>query len=307
MGEPLAFRSATAFRQAVDARLKTRVKDLGAPTTLNLLRRRFLHERFLARVFAAPGGHWALKGGVGMLVRIPPRARYSRDIDLQHVPANVEEAVAELREIVRHDMGDYLRFQVGEPQRVSTDEGFRITVDVYIGTVKWDTFPVDVSCELHYIGELEHRDHVPVLSTDNLNLPMPKFVLYPGVDQVADKVAAMYERHGEAGQVASNRWRDLADLVLLTEVEELDATSLARALTTRVAQARSPVRLPDKMCPPGPEWVTGYPAFAAKETLIAEQYHDLHEALRYVGECLNPILAGSVTAGRWSPRARCWV
>lgn len=161
-------------------------------------------------------------------------------------------------------------------------------------------------CELHHIGELEHRSHTPVLPVDRLGLPLPEFVLYPGVDQVADKVAAMYERHGDDRQTASNRWRDLADLVLLVDVEPLDAASLAEALTVRVARARNPVRLPTEMCSPGPEWATGYPAFAARETLVPERYHDLHEALRYVGECLNPVLDRSLAAGQWNPRARRW-
>ena len=306
MSDHLRFRSAAGFRQAVDDRLKTLAKDLGSPTTLGLLRRRFLHERFLARVFSGPDEHWALKGGVGMLVRVPPLARYSRDIDLQHLSANVDEAVAELREIARLDLGDFLRFQVGEPQRVSTDEGFRIKIEALVGVTTWDTFPVDVSCELHYVGELEHRNHAPVLPADKLNLPLPEFVLYPGADQVADKVAAMYERHGADQQAASNRWRDLADLVLLIEVEPLDAATLRQALLARVAQARNPVRLPDEMRTPGPEWERGYPTFAAKETLIPERYHDLRTALRCVGECLDPILGGTLTTGRWSPSDRRW-
>ncbi|GAA0905344.1 nucleotidyl transferase AbiEii/AbiGii toxin family protein [Virgisporangium aurantiacum] len=205
MGEHSLPRSPAAFRQAVDSRLKAQVKDLGVPTTLNHLRRRFLHERFLARVFLAPGEQWALKGGVGMLVRTPPRARFSQDIDLLHVPADVDAAVAELRLLTRQDTGDFLRFQLGEPQQVSTGDGFRIKVEAYVGTGKWDTFPVDVSCESHYIGELEHRHHTPVLPVDKLGLALPEFVLYPGVDQVADKVAAMYERHGPNQQTASNR------------------------------------------------------------------------------------------------------
>ncbi|GAA0905339.1 hypothetical protein Vau01_072680 [Virgisporangium aurantiacum] len=66
------------------------------------------------------------------------------------------------------------------------------------------------------------------------------------------------------------------------------------------------MQLPDRMRSPGPEWETGYPAFAARETLIAERYHHLFEALRYVGECLDPVLGQSVTAGRWTPPDRRW-
>src|SRR3954463_10319872 len=124
MGNSAKPASASGFRQSVDARLKSRARVLGPPTTASLLRRRFLHERFLARVFAVPDGHWALKGGVGLLVRFPPRARFSRDIDLLHLSDDVDEAVADLRQAAQRDAGDFLRFQVGEPQQVSTADGF---------------------------------------------------------------------------------------------------------------------------------------------------------------------------------------
>ena len=38
-------------------------------------------SRFLARIFDADPHGWVLKGGVGMMVRLP-HARYSHDIDL---------------------------------------------------------------------------------------------------------------------------------------------------------------------------------------------------------------------------------
>lgn len=300
------FKTAAAFRTAVDTYLRTQATSLGPPTTVSNLRRRFLQERFLARVFADAGENWALKGGVSMLVRVPPRARYSQDVDLVHLPANPDQAANELARIGQSSLDDYLRFQVGARQQLSIEDALRIKVQAYVGTALWDTFPVDVSCELHYVGDLEHHNHKPVLPADKLELPLPQFVLYPGVDQVADKIAAMYERHGDAGQYASNRWRDLADLVLLVDEVELKADRLTQALTIRVQQARSPVTLPPAMRPPGLEWEPGYPKFAAAETLIPERYHDLGEALRFVGECLDPILSGRLTTGRWNPRDRRW-
>ena len=298
------FKTAAAFRMAVETHLRAQATLLGPKATVNNLRRRFLQERFLARVFTTADATWALKGGVGMLVRVPHLARYSRDIDLVHLPANPDQAAEELARIGQLDLGDFLRFQAGPRQRLSTDDALRITVDAYAGTALWDKFPVDVSCELHYVGELERHNHKPVLPTDKLELPLPEFVLYPAVDQIADKVAAMYERHGES---ASNRWRDLADLVLLVGLEDLEADRLTQALPTRAERARNPVTLPETMRSPASEWETGYPKYAAHETLIPAQYHDLDEALRYVGECLDPILSGRVTTGRWNPYDRRWV
>jgi hypothetical protein len=302
--EPRLFKSASAFRTSVDAQLKARQRELGPPTTVQLLRRRFLQERLLARVFADPSAPWALKGGVGMLVRIPPRARYSKDIDLVHLPADPQRAAEDLARLVQIDVGDLLRFQIVRSVTLSTDAALRVTVEVYTGTTKWDEFPIDVSCELHYVGELEHRHHAPVLPPEKSGLTLPEFVLYPVVDQIADKVAAMYERHGES---ASNRWRDLADLVLLvTDGGGFDAAELNRALAVRQQVARSPLTLPEAMHVPGSEWRTGYPSFAAKETFIPARFHDLDEALQLVGGCLDPVLGGRVGTGRWDPAGQQW-
>jgi hypothetical protein len=77
---------------------------------------------------------------------------------------------------------------------------------------------------------------------------------------MADKVAAMYERQGSEGRSASNRWRDLDDMVLLVvDSGGLDAADLTRALAVRERVARNPLTLPPAMNAPGPERATGYP------------------------------------------------
>ncbi len=295
-----------ARRRSLDDRLKAQARRLEPPTTVANLRRRYVQHRFLARVFAHPDAPWALKGGLGMLVRIPPRARYSRDVDLLHLPADPEQAVQELRRIATIDMGDGLRFQVGPAKRASTDHGLTVFVEVYLGATVWDGFPVDVSCETHFVGSLEPQTFAPVLPEGESDVLGPTVKLYPIVDQVADKVAAMYERHGADGSVASNRWRDLADLVLLVELDGLNADQLRRALEVRVDNARSTVKLPTSMVAPGPEWAAGYPRYAAAETLLHREHHDLTAALEYVGHCLNPVLAGTAV-GSWNAVERHWI
>lgn len=51
---------------------------------------------------------------------------------------------------------------------------------------------------------------------------------------------------------------------------------------------------------PGPNWATGYSA-TARSSRIAPEFHGLPAALRLVGECLNPILAGDRRSGSWQP------
>ena len=93
---------------------------------------------------------------------------------------------------------------------------------------------------------------------------LPVFRLYPLADQIADKAAAMYEKHGGTG-APSNRYRDLADLILLISVEEIDAALLIAALRSREQHARNPVALPAALHAPGPGWSDGYPLEARRE------------------------------------------
>jgi hypothetical protein len=54
------------------------------------------------------------------------------------------------------------------------------------------------------------------------------------------------------------------------------------------------------MSAPGPQWATGYAAYARK-TRIAVPLHRMDAAVELVGECFNPILAGHRNSGTWMP------
>ena len=95
--------SAAAFRASVRDRLKTEAKNTGRP--VKELQREFVLQRFLSRVFAAADSQWVLKGGTGLLIRMPG-ARYSQDLDLLHPSENLEAAIEELKELSRGPGGD---------------------------------------------------------------------------------------------------------------------------------------------------------------------------------------------------------
>lgn len=63
------YSSPLAFRTAVADRLKTAARRQGRRPAE--LRREFLFQRFLARLFASTDNPWVLKGGTGLLVRLP--------------------------------------------------------------------------------------------------------------------------------------------------------------------------------------------------------------------------------------------
>jgi hypothetical protein len=102
-----------AVEQAIKAAASKRTAA-SEPTSLTLgdqlLQARF--DRFFSRVFAeGEESGWLLKGGTGLLARVP-HARRTQDVDLAASAAGLEEAVEDLRRRVSVDLGDHLRFEL---------------------------------------------------------------------------------------------------------------------------------------------------------------------------------------------------
>lgn len=289
-----------ALRKAVDTKLRN--LSQGSGRSMVELRREFLYQRFLARLFHDPGAPWVIKGGVGLLTRLPC-ARHSRDIDLLHLVPDPSIAEAEIREAGRRDLGDHLTFEVTRSVPLSVAGALRLKMTVYVGATMWDRFDVDVSCEVHFVAEIETVTPKPIIEVAGTP-ELPAFQLYPLADQVADKVAAMYELHGTTG-TPSGRFRDLVDLCLIIATCTLDAEVLAAALRTREKCTRSALTLPNAMHVPGPGWPEAFGALAEQVSLPAD-LRQIEDALAYVGRCLNPVLSNKITAGQWNPQIQEW-
>lgn len=295
-------RSPAAFRASLRDRLKAEAKRRGR--LVNELEREFVLQRFLARVFAANDSPWVLKGGAGLLIRLPG-ARHSQDLDLLHPSEDLEAATGELQELSRIPGGDPFSFVAETPVRMSGGVvGAQIKVDAYLGASLFCRFPVDLSTELHFVARVERQQPRPVLEMPDVD-PLPEFTLYPLPDQVADKVCAMYKRHERRGRAAvpSSRYRDLVDLVLITANLELDAGDTVTALTAEAR--RRGMSLPARLEVPGPDWAAGYRVLA-RATTLASELHDLPAALLAAGACLDPLLGREIAAGMWDPQDGRW-
>ena len=101
---------------------------------------------------------------------------------------------------------------------------------VTIGTTLWIAFCVDlVGPEIVMTG---HPDDVPSLARGVISqVERSGYRAYQLVDHIADKVAAMYELHGEA-RVPSTRYRDLVDLVAIVTGASVGAAEPATAITS---------------------------------------------------------------------------
>ncbi len=166
-------------------------------------------QRMLARVFADPAAPWILKGGTSLLVRIPG-ARHSQDVDLLHLHAELDRAFDELRDLVVAPSSlDRLTFDL-KVKKQNVNEGgiavWQLQATPRLGTIGLQHFPIDLTAGKQLIGRIDRIAPTPTIEIPDV-LPPPEFACYPLVDQIADKLAAMYEYHGEERQ-PSTRWRD---------------------------------------------------------------------------------------------------
>ena len=74
------YQSGTAFRRALENRLRTKSVQSGTP--LVRLRKMVSFERFLARLLHHQPEQWIIKGGFALQLRMGDRARATKDIDL---------------------------------------------------------------------------------------------------------------------------------------------------------------------------------------------------------------------------------
>jgi hypothetical protein len=123
---------------------------------------------------------------------------------------------------------------------------------------------------------------------------------YPLVDHVADKVCAIFELHDGR---PSTRYKDLVDLVAITERASVAAGAQMRALGKECLRRR--LDLPPWFDAPDRNlWIPGYQAEARRTTGLSALRLD--EALAVVRPFLDPLLDGSA-AGAWDHERREWL
>lgn len=305
MKEP--YRDERGFRTGVGAQLKNAAQKAGRDP--NEIRREFLFQRFLTRLFAKPGQPWVVKGGTNLLIRLP-RARFSQDIDLLYrgdAADDTSDLVAELRDLTRHGTAsDFITFEISDPGEITgqADEqvGAKAKVTGYVGTVTFGTFPIDLSMKLRPIARTDMVRLTPIIDLPGDPTPV-QVALYPLPDQIADKVCAMYGTY-RATKEASSRFHDLVDLALIVTTSSFPGADTDFALHQEAAR-RPGLELPDRMVSPGQAWLRGY-RDVARRTSLPNHLHDLEEALSAVGRCLNPVLARQVV-GTWDPATASWL
>lgn len=298
------YTSPTAFRTALKQAALTMSKKTGM--SVSDLMKTFYFNRLTARVFTKEPDGWLIKGGQALLVRYRGAARLSQDIDLQcaHPERSADEARQLVIDAASLDLGDYLRYT---PTRFENhrdeNRGCAQHFKVFCGTAQVADIKVDLVMGRPLSGTPETRT---LKSAVDIEWPVdwPDVRLYPVIDHVADKICAMYERHGEHG---SNRYRDLADLLLISQQEAVPGQDVARALHREAERRRHngvSVVLPADFEAPGPDWHEGYPKQA---TLVRglQGCGTFAEAEQAAAAFINPLL-DHTAQGNWNPHHGTW-
>jgi Nucleotidyl transferase AbiEii toxin, Type IV TA system len=303
------WRSPQATRQALTDRVKARHPPELRPQRL----REIAYRRLLARLFETQPDRWVVKGGAALLLRLDPN-RTSNDIDLAYVAESGEHAVAleALVEAAAHDAGDFFEFDIARGKAIKADpdhpleRAISVPVVARIGGSVFANFTVDLG--LPSVGDLDVDWVNPeaTLTGEPAVDEIPPVATLALSAQLADKVCALFERHGPGG-AASSRARDLADIAMIATQKDIDGAALANHLRreesrrveagTLVEPLPTALRLAD-------EQIADWKLRWHKATRGASINFD--EAQATAAKFIDPVMQNSVENKRWSATTQQW-
>lgn len=275
------FATAVDFKQAVESRLRTEATRRGV--AINDLRLRFVMDRLIGRLFAAPNSRWLLKGGYAMDLRYRPHARTTRDIDLsiqdraaEALPAQLAAIRDDLQAAAAIDLGDHLVFRIAaaKGQFPGAHRGAeRFPVEALLASTTYARFHLDVGLGDPTIGapdELVGEDFLGFAG-----IAPTRALAIPTAQQFAEKIHAYTRPWSDR---VNTRVKDLVDLVLLIERGDLDGSLIAESLAATFATRGSHPR-PTDLAPPPAEWHREFPAMATQAALSTKDLDAAFEIL----------------------------
>lgn len=293
----MRYETPAAFRQALLARIRQKADAQGV--TVERLRKRVVFERMLARLIQAAPDRWALKGALALDFRLPERARATKDADLV-TEADIERLTEDLLTATRVDLGDNFSFRIrrgGTPDLEAPEPTVRFHVTAEVAGQLFDEATIDVVVDARREWEPQIvRSHL----LDFADLPPVLIPAIPPEAHVAEKLHAYTRSYGARAQ-PSTRAKDLVDLVVIVGTLALDAVQLGAACE-RVFARRNTHPLPNALPPPPSRWARTYRATAA----VVQIDPNVAVGHQKAAACLDPVLTGKVTSGRWDPADRRW-
>lgn len=194
MTDQFPYTTAEAFASALADRFSAAHQT--SRYSINELRRQFAHDRLLARIFQDNdiAASWTLKGGAGLLARIPNQARHSMDLDLFYEGEFVD-AIESLQNLGHRDLGDFFDFDVTVVSGTPMRDVRRLKVTSFIGNKVFEQFRIDLVIASNMT---QPPDSIKPLTPVHVpGLPTSPYRVYPLVDHIADKHAAMIDTYSD--------------------------------------------------------------------------------------------------------------
>lgn len=261
------YRTASAFRQALDAQLRSRATS---PTDMERLRRSAAYERLLARLFAeGDAAPWTVKGGYVLDVRLPSEARRTKDLDLGLATSAVgaapvvDDAVRRLLDgAMSLDLLDWFGFRRLKSVRLGFDaedeiDVLRSTVEAVVDGKPFVSFILDVGVEAAHFGRREWLTRPSFFGF--AGAAATRFAFIDVARHLAEKLHALTRPRGDR---ENTRVKDLVDVVLLMERLPPSMGELRSAVAAVFAERNThdrPVELP----PSPARWTATYETAAA--------------------------------------------
>lgn len=310
MTQPLSQLEASRLRQSLGTKLANEAKSRGVAA--DPIRKQYIFTIFLSRIFQDPNAPWVLLGGNALLIRAGG-GRFTQDVDLaRETPwSSPEEALTELRQLSsRPHHGDPFMFELyalsshrePDPSGYGTETA-KVKARALLGGQEFETFSIDLTTRRHIDAPVDQVPLTPIIDHETLR-DLPSVPTTPIEHHLADKICALYEGYGPNGDDPSTRYRDLADIVRIVASIPFDAARLSTVLDREAG--RRQMTLPSKIQPPSEDWAVGFPRSAAGFAEYPREYWDLNAALTFCSTCLDEILMGERSTGRWDPDLRSW-
>jgi hypothetical protein len=310
MAQPLTQLEANRLRQSLGTKLANEARSRGVAA--DPIRKQYIFTIFLSRIFQDPDAPWVLLGGNALLIRTGG-GRFTQDVDLaRETPwTSPEDALSELRQLSsRPHHGDPFEFELYSltTQREADPYGYgtetaKVKARALLGGQEFETFSIDLTPRRHVDAPVDQVALNPIIDHETLR-DLPSVPTAPIEHHLADKICALYERHGQDRDEASTRYRDLADVVRIVAAIPFDAARLTTVLGREAGRRR--LTLPNKVQEPSEAWGVGFPRSAAGFAEYPREYWDLNFALTFCSTCLDEILDGERTSGTWDPDRRSW-
>lgn len=281
-------------------KLRALARGQGRPTAEFL--QIYVLEGFLVRMARSPQrNRLVLKGGV-LLAAFDAR-RPTRDVDLLALrTSNQVEAVRDLiAGIASEPCDDGLVFDVqridAQPIREGDSyPGVRVAMHATLATADL-AFHIDVN-----VGDPVWPAPVEVCVPRLLSTEPIMVLGYPLTMVIAEKIVTAIQRGS-----ANTRWRDFADVILLSRVHAVVGEELQRALAAVAAYRMTPlIPLRELLGGFAPVAQSQWRAWSRRHGLDASVPEEFVLALNSVIVFADPAIERSVGGMKWNPAATTW-